>query len=302
MKFMSKLSIEDVKKQNEFQGKFMIFKVLNASGERLIAIIGNDTGDMKVSITPYERDLNVGDVIEVKAVNDRGIEINSYKKVEDINVDDFLPSLPNEELDRYLNELDELTQSNVLSEEGKQLNAYFFDDATFVEKFKKGIGGLVQHHNYLGGLVEHTLNVMYLTKAYAERYNIKHKELAILAAKLHDIGKIIEYDTNGPFSVTMRGDMEGHIIIGISMLEKAFEAGGSVYSSEFKDRIRGIIVQHHGKVEYGSPKAANSPEAFIVNLADQADAVMNKIEKIKKETKEGTWSEYDRRIGTRLLF
>ncbi|WP_105619970.1 HD domain-containing protein [Vallitalea okinawensis] len=299
---MSKLLIEDAKKQNEFQGRFMIFKNLNDNGERLIAIIGNDTGDMKVNINPYKKDLNVGDVIEAKAVNDRGIEINTYKKVEDVDVDDFLPSLPAEDLDRYVKELDELTQSSIHSEEGKQLNTYFFDNPAFMEKFQKGIGGLVQHHNYLGGLVEHTLNVMYLTKVYAERYHVKHKELAILAAKLHDIGKIVEYDTNGPFTVTMRGDMEGHIVIGLSMLEKAFEAGGALYSDEFKDRLRGIIVQHHGKVEYGSPKSANTPEAYIVNLADQADAVMNKIEKIKKETKEGTWSEYDRRIGTRLLF
>ena len=99
----------------------------------------------------------------------------------------------------------------------------------------------------------------------------------------------------------MRGEMEGHIVIGISMIEEAFKSGESIYSEEFKNRIRGCLVQHHGKLEFGSPKTPNTEEAFIVHYADYVDAIMNKIGKVKDITEVGTWSEYDRKIGTRLF-
>ena len=99
----------------------------------------------------------------------------------------------------------------------------------------------------------------------------------------------------------MRGEMEGHIVIGITMVEEAFKKNPEIYSEEFIHRIKGCIVQHHGRVEYGSPKAPNTEEAFIVHYADYVDATMNKVWQVKEVTEVGNWSEYDRRIGTRLF-
>lgn len=297
-----KVDVNRIREKEKLDGQFMLFKIIMINNERMIAILGNDTGDFKASISPYNNDLAVGDVIEAKGTIGKGIDISAYNVLEHVSVQDFLPSLSDEMISGYMNELEELSKQHITTKESQCLNDYFFNNEDFIKAFRKGIGGLVQHHNYLGGLVEHTLNVMYLTSIYAQRYTVPHKEWAILGAKLHDIGKIKEYDTSGPFKVTMRGEMEGHIVIGLAMLEEAFRAGGDNYSSDFKARIRGIITQHHGKVEYGSPKAANSPEAFIVNLSDQGDAIMNKIKSIEKNTDPGNWSEYDRRIGTRLLF
>ena len=65
-------------------------------------------------------------------------------------------------------------------------------------------------------------------------------------------------------------------------------------------RIKGCIVQHHGKLEYGSPREMKMEESFIVNYADSIDATMNKISQIKDKTESGNWSEYDRRIETKL--
>ena len=135
------------------------------------------------------------------------------------------------------------------------------DALTKGEKFKKAIGGVSMHHNYIGGLAEHTLGVMYLSTVFAERYNCRNKEVAILAAKLHDIGKIYEMKYDGPFKYTLEGEMEGHIVIGIRMLDRAFESEPNLYSDEFKARIKGCIVQHHGKQEFGSPKDMNMEES-----------------------------------------
>lgn len=156
------------------------------------------------------------------------------------------------------------------------------------------------HHNYIWGLAEHTLNVMYLSITLSERYNCRNKEIAVLGAKLHDIGKIYELYYDGPFKYTLRGEMEGHIVIGVQMLNEAINSNREIYSEDFIRRIKGCIVQHHGKLEYGSPRELKLEEAFIINYADSIDATMNKIARLKLETEENSWSEYDRRLETKL--
>jgi 3'-5' exoribonuclease len=291
--------IKDIKDSQHVEGSFMVMKKLTMEGNNLVAYIGDKTGDVKAYIPIEEEELKVGDVIHIKAVKDSALQITKYKKEKTYDLNDYLPAI-SKPLEDIMAELDQISQEEFKSEECKNLNDYFFNNLDFVERFKRGIGGLNQHHNYLGGLAEHTLNVTYMTKAMAYRYDCRHKDIAILAAKLHDMGKIEEYKVDGPFSVSLRGEMEGHIVIGITMLEEAFRAGGDIYGEDFKQRIKGCIVQHHGKVEYGSPKAPNSEEAYIVHYADFIDATMNKIGQIKDLTEPGTWSEYDRRIGTRL--
>lgn len=291
--------VKDLKNEENINGSFMIMKKLSKEGNNLVAYIGDKTGDIKVYIPDEDKDLKVGDVISIKASKGSVIQASGYKKERHFNIDDYLPSL-SKPIEEIMQELEQISQEEFKSEECKTLNDYFFKNEGFVNKFKRGIGGLSQHHNYIGGLAEHTLNVTYMTKAMAYRYDCRFKDIAILSAKLHDIGKIEEYNVEGPFSVSMRGEMEGHIVIGITMLEEAFRDGGKIYSEDFKHRVRGCIVQHHGKVEYGSPKAPNTEEAYMVHYADFIDATMNKIGQVKDMTEPGTWSDYDRRIGTRL--
>jgi len=290
--------VKDIKDDEYIEGSFMIMKRLANEGKRLEAYIGDKTGDVKVYIQNSDN-LKVGDVIYIKASNNNGFQVKEYKKKTNYDLNDFLPAI-SKPIDEIMEEIQNMSEEEFKSEECKTLNDYFFNNKDFVESFKRGIGGLNQHHNYIGGLAEHTLNVMYMTKTMAYRYDCLHKDIAILAAKLHDIGKTAEYNVEGPFSVSMRGEMEGHIVIGITMLEEAFNAGGKIYSEDFKNRIRGCVVQHHGKVEYGSPKVPNTEEAYIVHYADFIDATMNKVGQIRDGVEPGSWTEYDRRIGTRL--
>jgi len=279
---------------------FMVMKKLTRENGKLIAYIGDKTGDVKAEI-PDENDiLKVGDVIWIRGFKDRILLVEEFKIENDYDINNFLPTVPIP-IEEIMSEMDKISEEEFTTEETKALNDYFFKNENFLARFKKGIGGLRQHHNYIGGLAEHTLNVMYMAKVLAHRYDCRSKEIAVLAAKLHDIGKIEEYFVDGPFSVTMRGEMEGHIVIGIGMIEEAFRLGGDIYSEEFKHILKGCIVQHHGKPEFGSPKSTNTTEAFVVHYADYIDATFNKIELVKANTEPGTWSEYDRRIGTRIF-
>lgn len=291
--------IKDINEDEYVESSFMVMKRLARDGENIVAIMGDKSGDTKAYLPYKDEALKIGDVLNVKAVKSAGLQVSQYSKEEEFDINDYLPSL-GKPIDDIMSELEEISQEEFKSSECKALNDFFFKNEKFLNKFKRGIGGLSQHHNYIGGLAEHTLNVMYMTKVLAYRYDCIHKEIAILAAKLHDIGKIEEYNVEGPFSVAMRGEMEGHIVIGVTMVEEAFKANPEIYSEDFKHRIRGCIVQHHGKVEYGSPKSPNTEEAYAVHYADFIDATFNKIGQVKDAVEPGTWSEYDRRIGTRL--
>lgn len=296
---MKKIYVKDIKPGENIVSSFMIMKKLYSDGSKTIAYIGDSTGDIKASIANTLDTLEVGDVIKANGVLETLFEVNEFEKLKDFENKDYLPvvSRPIEDI---MEEIEKLSKEEFKSKEAIALNDYFFKDKKFIKTFQKGIGGVSQHHNYIGGLAEHTLNVMYLARVLAYRYNCRNKELAILGAKLHDIGKIEEYFVDGPFSFTLKGEMEGHIVIGVQMLEKAFNENPEIYSEDFKQRIKACIIQHHGKLEYGSPKKPNTEEAFIVHFADHVDADMNKLGQIRENGKPNTWSPYDRRIEGKL--
>ena len=276
----------------------MIIKKLYKDGNKNVYLLSDKTGYINGKIASKLR-LEPGQVVEIEGVKDSLIDVNHLKNVEEYEIEDYLVTVKRP-IEEIMNDIEEITKECITSPEGKKLNDYFFKDEKFLEKFKKGIGGVSMHHNYIGGLAEHTLNVMYLTKILCERYNCRRKEIAILSAKLHDIGKLDELYYNGPFKYTLEGELEGHIIIGVQMIDRAIRDMNVPFSEDFIRRIKGCIVQHHGKLEYGSPRVANMEESIILNFADNIDATMNKIEQIKEDTKENTWSQYDRRIETKL--
>ncbi|GAA0064480.1 HD domain-containing protein [Clostridium sp. CTA-1] len=296
---MKKIYIKEVKPGEKINSQFMILKKIYKDGDSIIAYIGDRTGDIKVKILDKKAVLDAGDVIECSFIFSNNSEILNFKKMEKFLLEDFLPTV-DRPIEEIMNEIEEISKDEFKSKECIELNNYFFKDEEFLEKFKRGIGGVSQHHNYIGGLAEHTLNVMYLAKMLCYRYNVKNKELAILAAKLHDIGKTEELSTSGPFTYTLKGEMEGHIVIGVEMLQRAFNYNVKAYSEDFKQRVKACIIQHHGKVEYGSPRSPKLEESYVVHYADYIDANMNKIAIVKKDVKENTWSQYDRRIEGKI--
>ncbi|MBM6820477.1 MULTISPECIES: 3'-5' exoribonuclease YhaM family protein [Clostridium] len=291
--------LANVKNGSEIKTSLMVMRVMFRDTTKVVCILADKTGEIKATIQNKAGDIVEGKVIEVEGKKDTNLEVKKYTFVDEYNSIDYLPTVKRD-IEDIMEEIELYTDEYIISREGKALNDYFFKDEDFLEKFKRGIGGVSMHHNYIGGLAEHTLGVMYLTIMLCERYDCRNKEIAILAAKLHDIGKIYELYYDGPFKYTLRGEMEGHIVIGTEMLDKALNDNPGFYSEDFITRMKGCIVQHHGKLEYGSPREMRMEESFILNSADSIDATMNKISQIKEKTEPGSWSEYDRRIETKL--
>ncbi len=211
--------LSDTKPSSNVHLNLMVMRRLHKEGNKNAYLLGDKTGNIK-TLLDEKINLEVGQVIEVWGTRENYLDVSKFAEVKEFDIEDYLPTLKTP-IEDVMAEIEKLTREVIVSEEACALNDYFFKDEEFLKLFKRGIGGVSMHHNYIGGLAEHTLNVMYLTKFICERYDSRNLEIAVLSAKLHDIGKIYELDFNGPFHYTLRGEMEGHIVIGIQMIDEA---------------------------------------------------------------------------------
>ena len=292
-----KIYLKDLK-DGSVKTSLMVNKRLYKDGNKMLYILSDKSGYINAKI-PMKLKLEPGQVIEVEGVKDYVLDVFQVKLLENYDINDYLASV-NRDIDEIMESIEEISNECIISPQAKMFDDYFFKNEEFLEKFKRGIGGVSMHHNYIGGLAEHTLGVMYLTKILCDIYDCRRREIAVLSAKLHDIGKIYEMDFSGPFKYTLEGELEGHIVIGVEMIDRAIMDLKIPFSEDFIRRVKGCIIQHHGKLEYGSPKKANMEESIILNFADNVDATLNKINQIKEETKENTWSVYDKKMETKL--
>lgn len=297
---MKKVVLQECKWGEKVELILMVKKIIDKNNSMIWAYCGDKYKEVKCIMKCSDIDFAEGDVVSLKGNFTEPFKPEVIEKIENYDIKDFLPQVKRP-IDEIMMELDKITEEEIVSKEGKALNDYFFKDEHFIEKFRMAIGGVYNHHNYLGGLAEHTLGVMKLTKYISYNYDLRYKEIAILGAKLHDIGKVYEMRYDGPFKYTLKGSMQGHIVMGVEMIEKAFCENSELYDDIFKERIKGIIVQHHGKVEYGSPIPPRSQEAFAVHYADYVDAAMNKVNIISEGVSEENWSDFDKRIEGRLF-
>lgn len=290
--------LKDIDENKQLKTNLMVIKYLHRDAHKYVYNLTDKSGQIKAKLPTK---VDIGSVISIDCKKSSILDICEFEEVKDYSLKDYLPTVKTS-LDDIMSEIEAISNECIISKEGKLLNEYFFGDKSFIEKFRESIGGVSMHHNYIGGLAEHTLEVMYLTKTLCDRYGCRKREIAVLSAKLHDIGKIYELEYHGPFKYTLQGELEGHIIIGLQMLDRAFNNIDYDFNDNFIRRIKGCVTQHHGKIEYGSPRSCNMEESFILNFADTVDATMNKISQMRENNKENEWSEYDRKLETKLYF
>lgn len=157
-------------------------------------------------------------------------------------------------------------------------------------------GGKSIHHAYRGGLMEHTLGVTRLCLAFSELYPDLDKELLLVAAVLHDLGKGWEYAQGPVREVTDEGRLLGHIHIGFEILEPIFRKAKDL-PNELAAHLKHAILAHHGQYEYGSPKLPMTAEALALHFADNMDSKMNTYARAFADEggdEEPGWSAYQR--------
>lgn len=163
------------------------------------------------------------------------------------------------------------------------------------EQFLVNPAGTRMHHAYLGGLLQHSVDVAGIAVAVAGQVDGVDKDLVIAGALLHDIGKLREISSQVGFPYTDEGRLLGHIAISAIMVQEA--AARLRIPSARLEQLLHILLSHHGDNEKGSPVACATREAFIVHYADEISAVMNQFE--TREGK-GAW-EFNKMLQRFLL-
>jgi 3'-5' exoribonuclease len=129
-------------------------------------------------------------------------------------------------------------------------------------------------------------------------------ELVLTAIFIHDMGKTEELSYDMTFSYTDSGQLIGHIAKSYLLLNRkadALAAKGTKIDETILDALGHIILSHHGKYEFGSPKLPATPEAFMVNYIDDLDAKINQVTAaIDNEPGDSNWTSYRKPLETRL--
>lgn len=239
---------------------------------------------------------DTGDVVHIKGAVDKYREEKQLKVDHLAKADERLYKY--EDMVRVAENRDNIL-SNVTSTLGsvtnpwlKALAARFTEDAGFMSLFKDGIGGKMWHNAYIGGLMEHTYEVMYIVDKMCGMYPEVNRDLALFGAFLHDVGKVYELDFRR-MEYTDEGGLVGHIVIGHKILvAKMSEVEG--FPADLALRLEHIILSHHGEYEQQSPVLPKTLEATIVYHADELVSQANAIKEIQKnEAGDGrSWSQF----------
>jgi 3'-5' exoribonuclease len=184
---------------------------------------------------------------------------------------DFLPTtrFDIEEMDAELREY----VAAFANEDLKRLVLAFLDDPEIGGAFRVAPAAKMLHHAWLGGLLEHVVTLVRVCRATAPFYPEVDVDLLVTGAVLHDIGKVRELSWKSSFGYTVEGQMIGHISIAQGMLREKVQA-----LAPFPERLRVLVehmvLSHHGKYEFGSPKLPMTPEALLLNVLDDLEAKM----------------------------
>ncbi len=219
-----------------------------------------------------------------------------------VNLDDFLAHT-----DKDVNELFEDIKKilgSIKNEQIKALMREFVTDKELMGKFLKAPAAAKLHHAYLGGLIEHTHNVMNVAKAVLPFYPDVQDDLVLAGLFLHDMGKTDELSYEMAFEYTNTGQLIGHISQILVMLNEKAEAlkvKGTVIDQNVIDSLGHIILSHHGQYEFGSPKLPATPEAFMVNYIDDMDSKIFQVtQAINDELSDSDWTVFKGPLQTRV--
>jgi len=212
---------------------------------------------------------------------------------EEILFSDFFP-MTEKNIDEMFQSLLEISQE-IKNPHLSQLLQLFWEDESFIKLFKMAPASKWLHHNYLGGLLEHTLSLAQLALRIAGHYQGLNTDLLLTASIFHDLGKVDELSYHRSFDYSDEGRLLGHIILGIERVEDKIRQLPD-FPKDLSMLIKHFLLSHHGQYNWGSPKKPMTLEAVMLHFLDDMDAKVNGIQQfVKREVPEGArWSPYHR--------
>ena len=255
------------------------------------------------AIDAFEQD----DCIKVKGLINRyksyfQLTIHKLRKLGpgEIDFSDYLPKTSKniDELWRTLAEFVAGFQNAHL----RALVQAFMSDPEIAEAYRTAPAAKTMHHAYIGGLLDHVVSLFKSCDLICRNYPQVDRDLLLTGAFLHDIGKIHELTYSRAFSYTTKGQLLGHMIIELEMLQ-AKVASFPSFPANLKTLLEHLIISHHGQYEFGSPKLPMFPEALMLHYLDDLDSKMESMRAhFEREADlESAWTGYNPSLGRPLL-
>ncbi len=248
------------------------------------------------------------DYVKVKGLINRyngrlQLTIHKLRRMEASEVDpaDYLPCCPRdiEELWRQLGEF----VAGMSDPHLRALIESFMADPEIACAYKTAPAAKSLHHAYIGGLLDHVVSLMRLCDLACRNYPQVNRDLVLAGVFLHDVGKIHELTYQRSFSYTSRGQLLGHMIIELEMLQQK-TAQLPEFPPPLKTLLEHMIISHHGHYEFGSPKLPMFPEALMLHYLDDLDSKMESMRaQFERETtlENDAWAGYNSSLQRPLL-
>ena len=282
------------------------------TGEPYLALtLGDRSGHVEAKMWDNVEDaidvFDQDDFIKIKGLlnkykNRFQITIHKLRLLGDSEVDfaDYLPKTTKD-----IGELWKTLASFVATFQNQHLRALielFMADPEVAEAYRNAPAAKSLHHAYIGGLLDHVVSLFRSCDVVCRNYPQVNRDLLLTGAFLHDIGKIHELAYHRSFSYTTRGQLLGHMIIELEMLQAKL-AQLPDFPDDLKTLVEHLIISHHGRYEFGSPKLPMFPEALMLHYLDDLDSKMEAMRaQFERDAQsDGGWTGYNSSLGRPLL-
>lgn len=306
---MKTLFVKDLKANDSLFGEFFALKSFQKKtgkvGEYADLLLSDKTGEIKAKI--WSEALAKAELVaegEIAAVSAKvqddpkyGMQliVTEFAKATDYKADDYMAASKFDIAEMW----EDVTgyKKRIKNRYLREVLDNVFDPET-TKKFQESAAGLTVHHAYKGGLLEHTLEMLKMSDCLETRYPKINRDLLIAGIILHDVGKIVEYETGLTVKMTTRGKLLGHIAIGAELVRAAMPSG---MPENLQDELLHLILSHHGEFEFGSPVKPKTVEAIAISRFDDASAKINASYNMIHELEEGVeFTAFHRQLGTEL--
>ena len=224
---------------------------------------------------------------------------------EEVEFDDFACLTP-ADIDRMAIRVAELLRE-IKDAELRNLAECFLADEELMRRFTRSPAGVKNHHAYPGGLLEHVVNLMEVVDRIVDRYPAVNRDLLMMGAFLHDLGKVEELSCDKGLAYTDAGQLLGHTVLVLGILDqKVAEAErltGESMSCETVLRLKHMIISHHGQYEFGATKLPMTLEAIALHQLDNLDAKLHSFEQLIRDDAnlDSSWTQFHHNLNRKLF-
>lgn len=225
----------------------------------------------------------------------------------EINIDfsEFVPE-STQDADELLAKMRDILLE-IKNKDLKALVQVYLDDPVLMEQLSRAPAGIKLHHAWHGGLLEHIVNLLETARRLRDLYPAIDFDLLLVGIFLHDLGKTRELEYTSTFAYTVEGQLIGHLVQGVEMLNEKVQflesSTGKPFPTETLLRIKHMILSHHGSYEFGSPKLPMTPEAIALHHLDNLDAKTNEFQSLidSDPNSDAVWTPYNTNLGRKIF-